>query len=88
MDIHIIYHIVVYTIIFIPTYLLFRKDMYFFLTLLVTLPIVGELTQLFLVKNFPSVSYFSFSFEYFDIVTNMIGALIGTGLSWLLSSLK
>ena len=87
MDIHIVYHIIGYTIIFIPLTLLLKKDS-FLLICIIILPIVGELLQVILAKSFPNTSYFWFSFEGFDVLTNLIGSLIGIGIARLLSFLK
>ena len=81
MDIHIIYHIVIYTILFIPISLVLRGSLVLFLYLLI-LPIAGEYIQIYY------LSYFNFDFELIDIVTNMIGSLVGVGVSYLWSSLK
>ena len=86
MDIHIIYHIVVYLILFIPISLILRDSI--ITLLLLTLPIAGELVQIVLASNFPNIPYFWFSFEWIDVVTNTIGALMGLCIARLLSFLK
>jgi len=81
MDIHIVYHIVVYTIVFIPLSLILRDRFLLFIYLLV-LPTAGEYIQIYY------LSYFNFGFEVVDIVSNTIGGLIGIGIGWLIASLK
>jgi len=87
MDIHVLYHIVLYTILFIPITLFLKKG-YLFYTLLISLPILGELVQIVLTKIFPNIPYFLFEFEYLDIGTNAIGSLIGIGIVRLIAFLK
>ena len=87
MDIHILYHIGVYTAVFIPLSLLFKRDS-FLIVCLITLPMCGELVQIALAKTFPSISYFWFSFELIDVVTNTIGSLIGVAVVRVMSFLK
>ena len=80
MDIHIIYHILVYTAVFIPLSLVLRDRFLLFIYLLV-LPTAGEYIQIYY------LSYFNFGFEVVDIVTNTIGGLIGIGIGCLIGSI-
>jgi glycopeptide antibiotics resistance protein len=52
------------------------------------LPLLGELVQIALAKTFPSISYFWFSFELIDVVSNTIGSLVGIGVARVMSFLK
>ena len=81
MDIHILYHIIVYCIVFIPISLVLRGS-FVLLLYLTILPISGEYIQIY---YFPS---FNFQFEYLDMLTNLIGSLIGVCMSYLISCSK
>lgn len=86
MDLHIVYHIIVYTVLFIPITLFLKKGPIFLL--LIFLPLLGEIVQIGLAKTFPSISYFWFSFELIDVGTNTIGSLIGIVVVRVVSFLK
>ena len=81
MDIHIIYHVLVYIVIFIPLSLIL-KDRFLLLLYLLILPTAGEYFQV------DYLSYFNFGFQMIDIISNTIGSLIGIGIARLLSLLK
>jgi len=82
LDIHILYHIVLYSIVFIPLALYLRRGLLLLLCLII-LPIAGEYIQ-----QASFLSRFNFFFEYFDMLINLIGSLIGIGIAYLMSSLK
>ena len=73
MDVHIIYHLLIYIVLFVFITLFSKGRNIIIIVALLTLPLTGELAQIcftYIVPNW-------FSFEWKDVVVNTSGALLG-----------
>jgi hypothetical protein len=75
MDIHIIYHLLLYILIFTIITLFSGNRCIIIILALCTLPLAGELLQLYLIRY-----GFWFNFEWKDVVINSSGALFGLSI--------
>jgi hypothetical protein len=78
MDIHIIYHLVFYVVLFVFITLFSRDREIIIIIALLTLPLAGEVAQIYISQIAPDHYHLWFSFEWKDVVVNTSGALFGT----------